>query len=471
MGTVVLGLRSRAEAVAGIAIIVVCPVVAALAVLGGTTATLAVAGVVALALGVYVGLSHPLWLYWGMAAVLGMLPFGYFPGVHLPLYLPFAAGALLAALIHPSEHKSFHPVEKVVVLLVLTSALSLIFTGRTLTDIAEYIKWTITTLVVVALLRLSRENMARFGRIYVYAATANALFGIAVVAADPNQRFIKIFGIFGYGRVDTARFVFADEGQSRFARLGGTWVDPNMAGIGLVIALVLAVVLLTGKLRAAVMVILTVAILLTLSRAAIFTVLVGIALVLAFHGMRARDRKIAFGTIALVTVGAFVIPAIRHRIFSSFGSEDIGTSSRLDAIANWPGQMAGHWPFGLGWGRPEFKSGQTAFTLNFVANVPLLTIYRAGIIVGMVMIVLLALGCVVGARALRSDSLPYALYGGVFIGVVFVALQLDHMVVDIPQVTLMFSVLLAFLVYVDQDRTSPRHAMDRAPTLAAAQSN
>lgn len=471
MDTVILGMRPRAEAVAGTAIIVLCPVIAALAVRGGTMATLAVAGVLALVIGIYVGLCHPLWLYWGLAAVLGMLPFGYFPGVHVPLYLPFAAGALLAALIHPTERTSFHPLEKVLVLLVLASGLSLVFTGRTLTDVAEFIKWTITTLAVIALLRLSRENMARFGRIYVYAATANALFGIAVVVADPNQRFIKIFKIFGYGAVDTRRFVFADAGQSRFARLGGTWIDPNMAGLGLVIALVLAIVLLTGKMRALVIIILAVAILLTLSRAAIFTVLVGIALVLLFHGMRARDRQIAFGTIALVTVAAFVIPAVRHRIFSSFGSEDVGTSSRLDAIQAWPDQMAGHWIFGLGWGRPEFKSGQTAFTLNFVANVPLLTIYRAGLIVGMVLIALLLIGCIMGSKALRSDSLPYAMYGGVFIGVVFVALQLDHMVVDIPQVTLMFSVLLAFLVYVDQDRKASRHAIERARSFEPAQSH
>jgi hypothetical protein len=120
--------------------------------------------------------------------------------------------------------------------------------------------------------------------------------------------------------------------------------------------------------------------------------------------------------------------------------------------------MQGHWLLGLGWGRPEFKDGGTAFTLNFVANVPLITIYRAGLIVGAVFIALLVLGCIMSARAIRSDSTPNALFGGIFIGICFVALQLDHMVATIQQVTLMFSILLVFLVVVDQDRQSSRHA-------------
>jgi polysaccharide biosynthesis protein PslJ len=187
-------------------------------------------------------------------------------------------------------------------------------------------------------------------------------------------------------------------------------------------------------------------------------VLVGVVLVLLFHSMRARDRSIALGAMALVAAGAMLTPAVRTRILTSFGSDDTGSSARGDALKQWPGQMAGHWPFGLGWGRPEFKDGNTAFTLNFVANVPLITIYRAGIIVGVVFLALLVVGCVMSGKALRSNSLSRAMYGGIFIGICFVALQLDHMVADIPQVTLLFSILLVFLVVVDQDRRRSRHA-------------
>jgi hypothetical protein len=451
-------MRSHSELVTGTAIVVACVILAALAIPGGTTVPLVVGGLAAVIVGLYVGVRHPQWLALGLAAVLGFIPFGYFPGIHVPLYLPFAAGVVLAAIVHRGEPSPFHPLEKVLIALILVSGVSLIFTGRSLVDVSEFVKWTIATVAVIALLRFPPEDLAKFGRVYVYFAALNGAFGIAVVAADPTHRFIKAFKIFGYGAVDTGRFVFTEEGAQRFARLGGLWVDPNMAGIGLMLALAMGIVLLTGAKRAVITVILSAAIVLTLSRAAIFSVLVGVVLVLLFHSMRARDRSVALGAIALVVSAAMLTPAVRTRIFSSFGADDTGSSARGDALKQWPGQMAGHWPFGLGWGRPEFKDGNTAFTLNFVANVPLITIYRAGIIVGLVFIALLVVGCVMSGKALRGNSLPNAMYGGIFIGICCVALQLDHMVADIPQITLLFSILLVFLVVVDRDRRKPRHA-------------
>lgn len=466
-------MRSQSELLTGIAIVVACPIVAVLAITGGTTVLLTVGALAAAAIGVYVGVRHPQWLACGLAAVLAFLPFGYFPGIHVPLYLPFAAGVLLAAVVHRGEPAAFHPLEKLLILLVLVSGVSVIATGRSLVDIAEFIKWSIATLTVIALLRFPPADLARFGRVYVYFATLNALFGILVVAADPGHRFIKVFSAFGYGAIDTGRFVYTDEGAQRFVRLGGLWVDPNMAGVGLMIALALGAVLLTGPLRIVIATILSMAIVLTLSRAAIFSVLVGVLLVLVFHTMRARNRGIVVGAIGLVAAAAMLTPALRTRMLSSFGQDDAGSSARSDALRQFPGQMAGNWLFGLGWGRPEFKDGNTAFTLNFVANVPLITIYRGGLIVGAVFIALLALGCLMSARAIRSDSTAHALFGGIFIGMCLVALQLDHMVATLQQVTLMFSIMLAFLVVVDQDRTrsllapKPRAAPQARPSPAS----
>jgi hypothetical protein len=432
---------------------------------------LLVVGLLAATVGIYVGMRHPLWLYWALAAILGSIPFGYFPGVHAPLYLPFAFGAILAAILYPNERTSFHPVEIAVLLLILASAVSLVATGRTVTDLAEFVKWTVNTLVMVALLRLSREDLARFGRIFVVAATANALFGIAVVAGDPNHRLIRVLSPFGYGREDTGRYVFSNQGAGKSVRLGGTWVEPNAAGISILIALLLCLILFRGWLRNCLAVILSVALLLTLSRQAIFSFLVGLVLVLIFHTMRSRDRQIAVGALGLLVAVALLTPAVRHRIFSSFSSDDTGTSARKDALQNFPHQMAGHWPFGLGWGRPEFKNGAYAFNLNFVANAPLLTVYRAGIITGLAFVAILVVGCIIGYRALRSDSLPCAIYGGTFIGFSLVAFQLDHPVVDIPQSTLTFSVLLAFLVYVDTSRGSARDVDSDSGDVVSKQSH
>jgi hypothetical protein len=460
MDGVTLGMSSRTEVVAGIAVVLVCPLVAALAVGGSLSVKLAVAGVLALIVSIYVGLRHPLWLYWGFALVLGALPFGYFPGVHVPLYLPFAAGAVLAAIVHPSHDVPFHPLEKAVVLLVLVSGLSLVFTARGLVDVTAFVRWIIATTVMIAVLRLSRENLARFGRIYVYAATANALFGIAQVVADPNHRLIKLLHIFDYDRETTGRFVANAEGEATFTRLGATWVDPNVAGIGLVPALVMGIVLLKGKLRVFVTAILAASICLTLSRAAIVSVLVGVVLVVIFHTMRARTRLMALGSFATIAAAAMAVPAVRTRITNTFGSEDTGAQDRWRSLAAFPDTMSGHWTFGLGWGRKEFVDGALAFQVNYVSNSPLIAIYRGGIIVGVVFLAVIVMGCIMGWRALRSDSLPAAIYGGVFIAFCVIALNLDHPVVDIPQSVSAFGIFMAFLVYVDRSRQSSDSPLD-----------
>jgi hypothetical protein len=435
-----------------VAIVAVCPLIAWFALDRGKLPTLAVIGLVGMVVGVYVGLRQPLWLFWGLAVVIGLVPFGYFPGVHAPLYLPFAAGAVLAALVHPGLRTGIHPIEGAVIALLLTCGLAFLATLSTVTDVAEFIKWSISTLVLIALLSLSRDNLARFGRIFVYAVSANGLIGIATSLTNGSQMFIRAFSIFGYGAVDSARFVFSNEGLSRTIRLGGLWVDPNAAGLALVMALAIGFVLLRGRVRMVCSAILVVAIALTLSRSAIFSVLVGLLMVFLFHAMRARDRQIAIGGIVFAVIAALSVPAIRNRIFSSFGADDAGSSARKIAFFNFPRDMAGDWLFGKPWGAPEFKSGAVAFNLNFAANATLDAIYRGGIFVGIVFVTLLVIACVISYRALRSNSLPLATYGGLFIGLTLVAFQLDHPIVLIQQIALTFSIFLAFLVYVDRER-------------------
>ncbi|MEU0495622.1 O-antigen ligase domain-containing protein [Mycobacterium sp. NPDC006124] len=416
--------------------------------------TLAAVGLLALVLAVYVGFRHPLWLFWGWAVMLGLLPFGYFPGVHVPLFLPFLAGTIVAAVVHPTSQRGVHPLEIALLALVVASAMSVVVTANGLTDWSVFIRWTMATIVVVALARLSQADLARFGRVFVYAATLNALFGILMVTADPGQKFMRIFHIFDYDRVETARYAIGDEGRSRTLRLGGTWVDPNGAGISIGVALVLSILLLRGKLRAAASSLLAVALVLTLSRAAIFSVLAGIVLVLLFHSMGRRTRQTILGSIVLVAVIAVSTPFIRTRILSSFGSNDFGAADRGKALAAWPHYMSGHWLFGLGWARREFLDGDYSFKFNIVANAPLIAAYRGGMIVGIIFVAVLIIGCVVGYRALRSDSLPAAMFGGVFIGYCLVGLQLDHPIVHIPQLVMVFSVFLAFLIYLDRERVA-----------------
>jgi hypothetical protein len=441
-------LRNRMVSVGVIAGV---PLVVWLAMSLGTLSLVAVLGLIGLIVGVYVGVRHPLWLYWGLAAVMAGLQFGRIPGVHLPLYLPLAFGVLVAALFHPRLARSAHPLELAVLTLVLASAVSVIATGHSLSDASLFIRWAIAALMMIALLQLPPQHLARFGRIFVYVASLNAVFGLYIIAFDPNHTSFRYLRVFGYTPESTvARFAYTDEGASRSVRLGGTWVEPNGAGLNLLIALVLCILLFAGWRRVVLATLLASALALTLSRSAIFSVIVGVVLVLIFHSMRSRDRIATIGTMALVAAAAFLVSPIRRRILSSFRSDDAGSTSRMDALHNFPHQMSGHWGFGLGWARPEFVDPAYAYVLNLPSNAPLIALYRGGIFVGIAFLAVMVLGCVVGYRALRSDSLPFAIYGGVFIGLCFVQFQLDHNVADIPQGALLYSILLAFLVYVDR---------------------
>lgn len=465
-----LGTAGRPDLLIGAAIIVVVPLIAAVVALGGKIGIMAVAGLIALATGVYIGLRHPLWLYWGMAIAIGTLPFGYFPGVHLPLYLPFAGGALVAALVHPNAAKRFpvlgSTLAKAVLVLVIISGVSMVVTFSSIVNILDYTKWAIATGAFFALLALPREHLAKFGRVFVYAAAFNASFGIASIVLGSNQMLLQPFRLFGYVVANTERFFFTggtarQPGASRFevaadsqafSRLGGLWLDPNAAGIGLVIAFVIAMIVFTGWRSAVLAAILGTAIALTLSRSAIASVLVGVVLVFLFHPMRSRDRQILIGTLSLAFIGAFMVPSVRTRLLGTLSQNDAGATDRLDSIREFPGRMGGHWLFGWGWSQREFKDGAYAFIENFVSNAPLIAIHRGGIFVGAAFLAVVVIGCVIGYRLLRANSLPGALYGGVFIGFSVVALNLDHPVVVIPQIVFLYTIFLVFLVYADQLR-------------------
>ena len=452
-----------------VAIVASVPLLVWLALSFGKLGTFAAVGLVGLVAGTYIGLRHPLWLYWALAFLLAALPFGYFPGVHLPMYLALAVGVLLAALIHPSERTGLSRLEIAVVVLVVVSGLTLVFGGITLPGIVEFGRWATAMLVMVALLRLSPENMARFGRIYVYTAAVNAIYGMFIVFADPQQKSYRLLQIFGYGAggdADALRYAFInDQGEVTSLRLGGTWVEPNSAGLSMLFAIAIGVVVLTGWRRVAVTTIFLVAIPLTLSRAAIATVIVGFVLVLVFHTMRSRDRLLGLAALALIPAAALTVPTIRARIFSTLSSSDPGANDRARSLREFPHTMSGHWLFGLGWGRPEFKNGNLAFQLNYVSNAPLITVYRAGIFAGLAFVAIMVIGCIVGYRALRSASTSNAIMGGFFISACFLALQLDHTVASVSQPVMLFSILLAFLSSTSRSSGSPPGA---DPLLPAA---
>lgn len=444
-----------------IAIVTFCGLLSGAALIGGALPVAALLGLSAAVVGTYIGIRHPLWLYWLLAAALAALPFGYFPGVHAPLTFGLGIAVLLASLLHRNVNNALAPLEIALILLVVASAVSVAATFESPTDIAEFGKWTVSTLLVISLLRLSAADLHRFGRVYVIASAAAALFAILIVVADPNGRLISYLSFIGYGREsNSTRFVYSDSGNT--VRLAGTYIDPNTAGIGLLVALAVALVVFTGWHRVALATLFVVSVALTLSRAALFSILGGLIILVLFHALSGRQRRTIFAALAAAVLAAAATPQVRRRVFSSFGSGDAGSSARADALDNFTSVMHGHWLFGLGWGRPEFKDPGKSFEVNYVANAPLLTVYRGGIITGLIFLAALLIAVIIAYRTLRRGDTPQAALAGIFIGFTVVALQLDFPVVTIPSVTMMFSILLVFLAKNDA-RQQPS-----APPLAVA---
>lgn len=420
----------------------------------GKLALLGVLGVYVLIVAVYVGLRHPLWYFWGLALILGGLAYARVPGVLVPIWYLLAFGAIVAAFVHPRFARSTHPLEVAMWAVFVTCAVSLLVTFQSLADISVFVRFALGAMFMFALSRLAPEQAARFGKIYVIAAAVNGLYGMFVITFDPNYTTLSYLRAFGYAKEAlVSRVATTGANQSTSLRLGGTWVEPNSAGLYLALALALAVLLFVGWRRNVLAAVLSVALVLTLSRSAIFTVVAGVLILLIFSPMRARARISLLSLIAVAGLAALAAEPVRRRIFSSFGAGDAGSKARADALRMFPGRMSGHWGFGWGWARREFIDPAFAYNFNLPSNAPLIVLYRSGTIAFIAFVVLAIMGCVYAYRAVRSNSFPRAFYGSVFIGICVVQMQLDHPLSgDTPAGAITYAMYLGFLVCVDRER-------------------
>jgi len=460
---------SRVELYAAVVACVVAPLAGVAAAVGGKLGILAIGGLLATAIAVYIGMRHPLWLVYIMAVTVTALPFGSFPGVHLPIYLVCGAGSLLALLLYPRAVQRHSSLMSAVLILILLSGLSMVVTFAGPINIVDFAKWGVATGALFVLLALPNDELVKVGKAIVYACTFSGVMGAISVAQGTTKWVFKPFTILGYrtddhfyytgatsangGSPTGGRFNLGQNSET-FQRLGGMWTDPNAAGIGLVIGLSMAAILFVGWQRIGLMAILSACIVLTLSRAALISVLGGTALVFVFHNMRARDRQIMIGTLFVAASAALSIPSVRLRLTSSLGENDAGAADRIDAIREFPMRLGNHWIFGRGWSLREFKDGPYAFAQNFVSNAPLIAVHRGGLVAGLSFVAVIVVGCVVASRLVRSPSLPHAFYGGVFIAFSVIALNLDHPVVVIPQMAFMYTFFLVYLEYADELRKS-----------------
>ncbi len=448
--------RSRRVPALALGVSVALTVLAVAAVLGGSVGVRAlVLALAAAAFAAYAASTHPLSIYAALAVVLGFAPYAHLPGTDIPLLLVLSAGVWVAFASVPDV--DFRPgwAETWVVTLALFALVSVVATGLSVGSLIEYVAWVTATSTVTPIRFLPPEARRTIVQVFVGSAAAAAVAGMLLLV-NPSGIVARTLSFTGVDP-DSPNIQTVAGSQLVATRLNGTYLEANIAGFILAAAVLLTIVHVDGRMRVALLVVLGTGLLLTLSRSALATVVVALALLVLRSGGRRRRFLIWSGVVGVA--GAAAIPAVRNRLLDSFGPTDTGTAARLKALQDFAGVMDGHWFFGLGWDRPEFRDADLNRAANLVANTPLATTYRGGVLLGLLVVVVMV-ALVVRSWSVSRRSFADAVLASTVIGFVVVALQLDYPVVTQPSATVTISLLVALTMHRD-DRSVP--ARDPAP--------
>ncbi len=352
-----------------------------------------------------------------------------------------------------------------IVLLLTVGAISVTQSATSPVHPIEFVKWALACVLVLMLMRLSPADLSRVLSAFAVGTAVGGGLSLILLLMDKTGTAIDFLSPLGYGRTGTTgttlRFVEID--GAVVTRLAGTYIHPNVAGLFLLIGLALAIALTSGALRVTTVPVIAVALVSTLSRAAIATVLLAAVLFFVIQSMKVAVRILLLCGSLLTVIAVAHVPAVAARISGSFGSADAGSNDRASALAEFVPAMAGHWWFGHGWGAIELLDEVAAYRANVVANTILLTVYRGGLLVGVVFVALLVVGCVLAYRCLRTPDWTSGVLGATFLALVLVALQLDYPVATSPPVTMAFGVLLAAVV-ASADSSHDGMVPGRSPT-------
>lgn len=415
---------------------------------GDLSTRLIVLGVLATAVAAYAATIHPTSIFAATAGVLGFVPYLDIPGTNVPVLLVLAVGVWVALVFLPGVQ--FRPgwCEWWVLGLAVAALLSVVATDLSADSLTELAAWLAATAIVVPVRFLPAPARSTMVRVFVLSSAAASLLGILLVRIDPYGVLLSRFTFAGYDYSES-NVQQVEGSETLTTRLTGTFVEPNIAGLILAIGLLLAVGYFRGPMRVLLVVVIGSGLMLTLSRAAIATVVVAGALLVLRSGGARRISLLVSG--ALAALGALAIPGVRDRLFDSFGPSDTGTIVRDLALQQFPQAMQGHWVWGLGWAREEFRDPTVGRIVNIVANAPLLTIYRGGLILGGLAIAVLAL-LVIRSWVAGQRSFEDAVVCCGVIGLILVELQLDFPVVIQVPATVAFSFLIGLSLHPPDPR-------------------
>lgn len=395
---------------------------------------------VVVVIGLYLLFVHNLVAFVVFALVISMMPFVGTPVAAVPLSLLTCAGLWVGLATRRRDWPAPGAVEGLSLALVVVGTISALGHGFGESGLSDLVRWVAAVAVVYPLRALSARELATVARVFVAGCVVATLSGFAVLAG--MGRSLGSLNPLGYEADDPAlRAIRTSAGVT--GRLIGPYVDPNVAGFMLTIGLVLAVAFLRGGWRVAASLLLLGGIVLTLSRSAWGSVAVAVVLVVLASRLGTRARTMVLAMSALGAVATLAVPAVRARLLDSFGSYDIGSAARWEALRDFPSDLAGQWWLGLGFGAPEFTDPEVASTTNYAAHAVLHTMLRTGVVSGLVFLALLVVVGVLAWRLLRSDDVAAVAVGAGTLGLLLVALQLDVPVVTAAPLTAVFSMLVA----------------------------
>lgn len=428
-----------------------------------TIAGLALCAVPAL---VAVLVRAPQYLLAPVGLILGFMPFAALPGTGVQLVVIFSLVPMLVCLLHPThERPRLGGIGGLTIVYLAVCAVSALATFTDSHSLIEYAKWGLATATALWALLLRRDLRVALMRAFVVGAVAGVIFTAAMLVVDRSGSWVDRFGFLGYGGSAAVNARTAEVGGAEVLRAAGLYVDPNSAGLFFLFAAGIGFAVYSGASRVLSVGILSAGIVMTLSRSAIASLLLA-AVVLLLGSRLSAGRRMLLTLAAAVTAAVLLlVPAVSSRLLGSFSGDDVGADARVDALSRYPGQMSGAWLFGRGWYLREFYDPIYGYEVNHAANTPLIVVYRAGLVAGIVFVVLLAVAAVIALRASRAGVAGAGGASGVLVGLILVAFQLDFPVVTMPALAMAFALLLA---EVQALARSVRPAPDSRRTAAAA---
>lgn len=363
-------------------------------------------------------------------------------GRNVPIFVLLAVWWWLSTLSRPKlgqVENGPRQVNYLMAVLWVGASSSFILTVQGAADITEWLKWT-AAMAIFPLLSRSRDTTVLLRR-FSHGIAVGSLASLALLLLP---ELLRLLSLLGYVRSTGDQAAYLLYGESVASRLGGTYIDPNIAGLFCFVGLFLTVALDRGSLRVFKIAIICLALVCTLSRGAWLGVGIAVVVLIAVSSV-ALGRKVALALIVGATgTVALSNPVVASRLESTLSREDIGSRDRLAAIQQFAATMEGNWLSGLGWGRDEFRDSAISFSTNMVANAPLAAIYRGGLLAGIPFAALLVVTGALAFRNLRARSQDFAI-PALVIGLMC-TIQTGYSVVIAAQAAALLAVVMAALV-------------------------